>query len=52
MAYHRLGDTAKSCERSDKAKFDDKTIWEQRLLYRRLRQEAAELLKADAKPMR
>jgi tetratricopeptide (TPR) repeat protein len=43
MAYHHLGQAAKSRERFDKARLDEKASWAQRLLYRRLRQEAEQL---------
>jgi tetratricopeptide (TPR) repeat protein len=40
MAYHRLGQAAKSREHFDRARLDEKASWEEYLLYRRLRQEA------------
>ncbi len=52
MAYQNLGDTAKARQHFDTAKLGDKASWQQCLLYRRLRQEAAELLTTDSKPMR
>lgn len=44
MAHHRLGDKAKAREWFDKAKLDKDADWQERLIYTRLRQEAATLL--------
>jgi tetratricopeptide (TPR) repeat protein len=50
MAYHKLGQADKSRARFDNAKLDAKASWEDRLVYRRLRQEAEKLLQPAAKP--
>jgi serine/threonine protein kinase/tetratricopeptide (TPR) repeat protein len=52
MTYHQLGQPDKARERFNKDRLDDKADWGQRLLYQRLRQEAAELLQRNVKPSR
>jgi hypothetical protein len=46
MAYSRLGEAAKARRALDGARLGERAGWDERLLYRRLRQEAGGLLKA------
>jgi WD40 repeat protein/serine/threonine protein kinase/tetratricopeptide (TPR) repeat protein len=49
LAYHRLGDAAQSRRWLDASRLDERAGWEERLLYRRLRQEAKALLEAPGR---
>ena len=50
MAYHRLGQAKESCAWFVKAKLDKIAGWQERLIFQRLRQEAASLLPDKRQP--